>query len=138
MRELFRYLAIVLFVALLVQIGLAGYGAFHAIHAAAHHPVTKKTIENGFDIHGAVGGAIIIAMVLMLLVAAIGRLGRRDLRASAILAVLGVIQGILGGVSTSVPALGFLHALNAVAILGVSGWLAHKLGREHRHATAAA
>lgn len=30
----FRWLAAVLFIAVVVQVGLAGYGAFHAVHAA--------------------------------------------------------------------------------------------------------
>jgi hypothetical protein len=135
-RAAFRFLAIVLFVAILVQIGFAGYGAFHAIHAAAHHEVTKKTIESGFDVHGAIGGVIVVALVVLLVLAAVGRLGEVELLSAGILALLGVIQAVLGIVSTSVPALGFLHALNAVAILGVSGWLAHRVGRPHRPANA--
>jgi hypothetical protein len=133
-RAAFRYLVVVLFVAVLVQIGFAGYGAFHAIHAAAHHEVTKKTIENGFDIHGALGFVIVIALILLLVIAAVGRLGEVELLSAGLLALLGVIQAVLGIVSTSVPALGFLHALNALAILVISGWLAHRFGREHRRA----
>jgi hypothetical protein len=132
MRNLFRWLTAILFVAILAQIGFAGYGAFHAIHAAAHHPVTKKTIENGFDIHGALGTIIVIALVLLLIVAALGRLGGRELKAAGLLVVLGILQAVLGSVSVNVPALGFLHALNALALLGITGWLAHATGIEHR------
>jgi len=137
MRAAYRYLVAVLFVAILVQIGLAGYGAFDAIHAAAHHKVTKKTIESGFDIHGVVGVVIVAALIVLLLVAVLGRLGKRELRGAAALAVLGVIQALLGVVSTSVPALGFLHALNALALLGLAGWLSHKTWRELRRPDAA-
>jgi hypothetical protein len=133
-RAVYRYLVMVLFVAILVQIGLAGYGAFHAIHAADHHEVTKKTIESGFDIHSALGAVIVIALIALLVVAAVGRLGEVELLGAGILALLGVIQAVLGIVSTSIPALGFLHALNALAILAISGWLAHRFGREHRRA----
>jgi hypothetical protein len=131
-RAVFRQFVAVLFVAVLVQIGLAGYGAFNAIHAAAHHAVTKKTIESGFDVHGILGAVIVVAMIVLLVLAAVGHLGRLELRAAGALALLGVIQALLGIVSTSVPALGFLHALNALAILGLSGWLAHRTGSEHR------
>jgi uncharacterized membrane protein len=137
-RQVYRYLVAVLFVAILAQIGFAGYGAFDAIHAAAHHRVTKKTIENGFDIHGLVGAVIVIALILLLIVALAGRLGRPAVRDAGILALLGVIQAVLGGVSTSVPALGFLHALNALAILGVTARLAHRTWAEHRRSSAAA
>jgi hypothetical protein len=131
-RAAFRNLVALLFVAIVVQIGFAGYGAFRAIHDATHHPLTKKQIESGFDIHGIIGIVIVIALLLLLVVAVVGRLGKLELRAAGALAVLGIIQGVLGGVSTSVPALGFLHALNAVVLLGLTGWLAHKTGSEHR------
>ncbi len=137
MRSAFRNTTSVLFVAVLAQIGFAGYGAFRAIHAADHHAVTKKTIESGFDIHGVLGAAIVLALVLLVLIAAVGRLGGIELRASGVLAALGILQGVLGAVSTSVPALGFLHAMNALAILAVTGWLAHRLGSEHRLAAKA-
>lgn len=137
MRAAYRYLVTVLAVAILAQIGFAGYGAFHAIHAAAHHAVTKKTIESGFDVHGALGFVIVIALILLLAVALVGRLGGIELRAAAILALLGVLQAVLGAVSTSVPALGFLHALNALAMLGISGRLAHASWRPHSQAPAA-
>ena len=132
MRSVYRYLVAVLFVAILAQIGFAGYGAFNAIHAAAHHRVTKKTIENGFDIHGAVGSVIVIALVLLLVMSLIGRC---EVKYTGILAALGVLQAVLGAVSTSVPALGFLHALNALAILGLTAWLAHKTWRAQRRSS---
>jgi hypothetical protein len=137
-RAVFRNFVLVLFFAILVQIGFAGYGAFHAIHAAAHHDVSKKTIENGFDIHGALGAVIVLALIVLLVVAAVGRLGRLELRAAGVLAILGIIQALLGAVSTSVPALGFLHGLNAIALLGVTGWLAHKVGIADRRGPAPA
>ena len=53
MREAFKYLTSVLFLAIVIQVGLAGYGAFHAIDKAGKSgPITKKTIENGFDLTG--------------------------------------------------------------------------------------
>ena len=55
MRTAFRYATSLLFLAIVVQVGLAGYGAFNAIDEADGGPVTQKTIENGFDPHGVVG-----------------------------------------------------------------------------------
>ena len=53
MREAFKYLTSLLFLAIVVQVGFAGYGVFHAIDKADKDgSVTKKTIENGFDPHG--------------------------------------------------------------------------------------
>src|SRR5712672_3375420 len=114
MRSVYRYLTSVLFVAIVVQVGLAGYGAFHAVHAADKHPVTKKTIENGFNAHGAVGSLIAVLLLLLLIVAAAGRLGSNWVKWSAGLFVLGVLQFVLGVASTSVPWLGALHTVNAL------------------------
>lgn len=125
-RSVFRWCTAVLVVAILAQIGFAGYGAFNAIHKAANAPITKKAIENGFDIHGALGTLIVVAMLVLLIVAATGRVGATKLKWSAVLAVLGIVQYVLGAASTSVPVLGFLHALNALVILGIAAYLVHQ------------
>ena len=126
-RTTFRYLTSVLFVALVVQVGLAGFGAFNAVHKADKGVlVSKKTIENGFDAHAALGTVILVVMLIMLIVAAAGRLGPTQVRFAAVLFGLGVLQIILGLVSTSAPALGFLHGINALAIYAVSALLAHR------------
>ena len=126
MRAAFRWLTSILFVAIVVQVGMAAYGAFDAIHKADHHPATKKTIENGFDPHGIIGTLILVIMLVLLLVALAGRVGPVYVRLSAVLFGLGVLQLILGLVSTSAPAVGFLHGLNALAIFATSGLLAHR------------
>ena len=60
MREAFKYLTSILFLAIVVQVGFAGYGAFNAIDKADKgRTVTKKTIENGFDPHGVIGTLIV-------------------------------------------------------------------------------
>ena len=51
----FRWLTVVLFVAVLVQVALAGYRAFHAVHAADKTSISKKTIEHAFNAHVALG-----------------------------------------------------------------------------------
>jgi hypothetical protein len=125
-RGVFRWLAAILFVVVVVQVGLAGYGAFDAIHSANNTSVSKKTIENGFNAHAALGSLIVLLMLIMLLVAAIGRLGPMPIRRSAEIFGLGILQMVLGIVSTEAPALGFLHTVNALAITGATGMLAHR------------
>lgn len=138
MRSVYRYLTSVLFVAIVVPVGLAGYGAFHAIHAADKHPVTKKTIENGFNAHGALGSLIAVALLLMLIVAAAGRLGSKWIKWSAGLFLLGVVQFVLGVASTSVPWLGALHPVNALVIYAASAFIAHRAWTEKHRAKPAA
>ncbi len=124
MRFLFKILTSLTFAAVVIQVGLAGYGVFNALHKAKSGPVTKSTIENGFDPHGLVGTVVLALIVLLLLTAALGKL--EWLRMTVILLVLGVVQLILGTVSSSVPWLGFLHGVNALAIYAIAGLLAHQ------------
>ena len=71
MRPAFRIIASLLSLAVVIQVGLAGYGAFNAIDKADDAgSVTKKTIENGFDPHGVVGSIVVLLMVILLIVAA--------------------------------------------------------------------
>jgi small-conductance mechanosensitive channel len=128
-RAAFRSLAAVLFVAVVVQVGLAGYGAFHAVHAADHRSISKKTIDNAFNPHIALGYIIVIAMLVLLIVAVAGRLGKGMIALTAGILALGILQAVLGIASESTPAIGPLHTINALAIFTTSGLLAHRSWR---------
>jgi hypothetical protein len=136
MRTAFRSLASVLFAAIVVQVGLAGYAAFDAIHKAEKAPISKKTIEDGFNAHGAVGTLIVLVMLALLIVSLAGRLGESYLKWSGGIFLLGILQFILGVASTSVPWLGFLHAVNALAIYAAVALLAHRVWTKARATTA--
>jgi hypothetical protein len=136
MRAAFRWLTSILFIAIVVQVGLAGYGAFNAIHKADHVSVSKKTIEHGFDAHAALGTLIVVVMLLLLIAAVAAKAGPLAVRLAGVLLALGVLQAILGAVSTSAPAVGFLHTVNALAIYAISGLLAHRAWTAERRARA--
>ncbi|MDX6479779.1 MAG: hypothetical protein QOG85_289 [Gaiellaceae bacterium] len=138
LRPVFNVLSSLLFLAVVIQVGLAGYGVFDALHKAKSGPVTKEMIENGFDPHGLVGTAVLGLMVLLVLAAAAGRLGQTWLTWSVGLLVLGVIQMILGVVSPSLPWLGFVHGINALAIYAGAALLAHRAWTRKKHAPAPA
>jgi hypothetical protein len=123
---LFRSMAALLFVAVVVQIGLAGYGAFHAVHAAAHKSITQKEINNAFSAHIALGYVIVILMLVLLIVAIGGRLGKGKIAFAGAILAIGILQAILGSASESTPVLGPLHAINALAIFATTGLLAHR------------
>ena len=128
MREAFKYLTSLLFLAVVVQVGFAGYGAFNAIDKADKgKTVTKKTIENGFDPHGAIGTAIVAIMLLLVLTALAGRLGPLYAKWTVGLLVLGVLQVLFAYLGTkSAPVGGFLHGINALAIYAGAALLAHR------------
>jgi hypothetical protein len=134
MRTVFRYLTSVLFVAVVVQVALAAFGAFDALHKSKHAPIAHKTIDSAFNAHAALGYIIILVMLLLLIVAAAGRLGSTPVRFAGGLLLAGIIQAILGSVSQSAPIVGVLHGINALVIYALSGLLAHRAWTEDRAA----
>jgi heme A synthase len=126
MVSAFRWLTSVLFVAIVVQVGLAGYGAFDAVHKADKASVSKKAIEDGFNSHAALGAVILVVMLALLLLALVGHLGKENVRMTGGIVLLGVLQYILGVASTSAPLLGVLHTVNALALYAASALLAHR------------
>ena len=139
MLGVYRWFTAVLFAAVVVQVGAAGYGIFHAVKVADdHEQVAKKTLEDGFNFHAALGTIIVVAMLVLLVATAAGRLGREKLKWTGALFVLGILQMVFAGIGGSVPALGFLHPVNALAIFAVAGVMAHAAWRENRAPEAAA
>jgi hypothetical protein len=65
-------------------------------------------------------------MLLLLVVALAGRLGSHWVKWSAVLLLLGILQIVFAGIGAAVPALGFLHAVNALAIYATVGLMAHR------------
>jgi len=128
MRQAFKYLTSLLFMAIVVQVGFAGYGVFHALDKADKDgSVTKKTIENGFDPHGIVGTLIIVVMLLLAISAAAGRVGSLYVKWAVGLLVLGLLQMLFAYLGTkSAPVGGFLHGINALAIYAGAAVLAHR------------
>jgi hypothetical protein len=98
-----RALAILVAIGGLLQFVLAGYAVFGGSSFEAH-----KTVG---DI---LGGLSLIVLVL----AVVGR--REALQSSAILFGLMILQTILGMVGDDAPALGALHPLNGLAIIGAA------------------
>jgi Family of unknown function (DUF6220) len=127
MANAFKYLTSVLFAAVVVQVALAGYGVFYALHKAKHdQPPSLKTFDHGFAAHAAVGVLIAIVILVLLVVAAAGRLGPAALKWSGALLVLTLLQFVFAELGKNVPALGFLHVVNALAIYAAAGLLAHR------------
>ena len=128
MRQAFTYLTSLLVVAIIIQVGFAGYGAFNAIDKAdKDKTVTKKTIENGFDPHGLVGTIVVVVMLLLVLTAVFGRLGPLYAKWTTGLLLLGVLQLLFAYLGTKSAAVGgFLHGINALVIYAGAAMLAHR------------
>ena len=130
MKTAFRYLTALLFFAIVVQVGFAGYGAFNAIDKADDASVTQKTIENGFDPHG-------VLMLVVVLAALAARVDGTTRKWVSGIFVLGVVQMLLAWGATNAAWVGFLHGINALAIYATVAMLAHRVWGERRVASEA-
>jgi hypothetical protein len=134
MRTAFRIIATLTSLAVIVQVGFAGYGAFNAVDKADDAgSVTKTSLENGFDPHGVLGTIVVVLMLLLLIVALVARY---RIRIAGLLLALGIIQMLLAWGADGAAWVGFFHGINALAIAGIAGSLAGEEWRAARVASA--
>ncbi|MDQ5821348.1 MAG: DUF6220 domain-containing protein [Actinomycetota bacterium] len=124
MRSVYKWWAAIVFLAVVVQVGLAGYGAFSAAHEAEGGVVSEDKFSDGFGPHAALGYLILLATLLLVLLALAARLGRRRVLHSLGLFGLLIVQVLLAWFGFEIPAIGFFHPINALLIVGLAGWLA--------------
>jgi Na+/proline symporter len=126
MRTVFRWWAVVVLVAVLLQIAFAGYGAFYVVDKADDpaKTVTNDQVDHGWNPHSAFGYLVILLGILLVPLAFGARVDRMRKQWSVVIAVLLVIQFFLAVLGWTWAPLGFLHPLNALAIAAVSGILA--------------
>jgi uncharacterized membrane protein len=103
--QMHRGLVLIFLAALLVQFYLAGAPIFGVTSYAPHRVL---------------GSAILVAAILLPVLALIGRLGRQQIQLSSVLLVLSIIQAFLPSLRGTVSWIAALHAVNALAIVGVS------------------
>jgi hypothetical protein len=123
--HVYRLVIVLIAVACVVQFYLAGRGVF-GIHGDA-----KLGDQSSFDAHRTLGNAIAIATLVAFALALV-IWDKRLVVATLVLAVLAeVVQHATATAGSSWVA--GLHALSGLAILGISGSLAHRAWR-HRGA----
>jgi hypothetical protein len=122
-RGIYKYFVSLMTLAVVVQIGLAGFGAFDTADklSSTGSSVDQDTFEHAFFPHSVLGTFIVISGLVLLLISFCTRDGRRMKRSGIIFGLL-VLQLMLAWTGASVPfVLGALHPLNAFLILGVLG-----------------
>jgi hypothetical protein len=141
MSSAFRIWASIVSLAIIVQVGLASYGAFHAVNVADDKgSIAKKSAEDAFAVHAILGYLIFLAAIVLLVLAFLSRRAGGDpTRVKWSGAVLGlifvqIVFALLGHVSAG---LGILHGMNALAVAGVAGSLAGREWARHRAGTSA-
>jgi hypothetical protein len=131
-QTIYRYWVAILFAAVIVQIGAAGYGAFYAADKSDPGPLREKTFSHGFDFHNGFGYIIFLGAVILFLLALGGRLGRQKVLQSLGVPVLVAIQIVLAWGGEGQPIVGIFHPLNAFLIAGFLGSLAFAAWRKVR------
>jgi hypothetical protein len=137
----FRIWASLVSLSIIVQVGLAAYGAFNAVDKSDDKgTIGKHAVSDGFDAHTALGYIILLAAVILLVLAYVGRgtgsPGR--VRWSWLILGLLVVQVLLAWAGDATPWLGILHGMNALAIAGFAGSLAGREWAAYRGAHRAA
>ena len=125
-RALYRFWAALLFVDVLVQIGLAGYGVFFVDHKADQtNAVTSHQFDHGFGPHIALGFLILIAGIVLFLFALVGRIGRRGVLLALSVPLLVLVADVLAITGSDTPAVGLFHPVVGFGIVALVGLLAH-------------
>jgi hypothetical protein len=135
LRLVYRLGAAILFAAVLVQIGAAGYGAFYAAHKLKDKGDTlgHEGFDHGFNFHQGWGYAVFIVAVVVFVFALAGRLGRATIIRSAVAAVLiAATIALASGGTDSSAVIGIFHPLFALGVFAVTGMLAHHAWRGSR------
>jgi putative copper export protein len=123
LRLIYRLWMTLIAVAVVVQIGAAGYGAFYASNHLKDKGDTflHKGWDHGWSLHTGLGWLIVYAILIALVLALIARVGRPRIWFQLGLAVAGVLQIVFALAGESHPWVGIFHPLNAFVILGLAG-----------------
>lgn len=135
MAAVYKYLAGLVFLAVLVQIGFAGYGAFSVAKDTDGGTVNEDRFEDVFGMHAGFGYLVILLGLILLVVALIAR---HRIKHTLILFGLLILQLILAWIGFEVPWIGFFHPINAMVIAGLTGFITMTEFRPRTPAVAAA
>ena len=123
MRAVYRWWAAIVFFAVVVQVGFAGYGAFYVAHKVDKGVVNESKFEDGFGLHAGFGYLVVLGALVLLLIALAARVGKRRILQTLGLFGLFIVQVLLAWIGFGVPAVGALHPINALAIFAFAGYL---------------
>ena len=121
MLTVYRWALLVFLAAGVVQIFLAGLGAFKLLHGAG---------DAALDPHRTLGFAMAGAAIIILLLTLIARPGARAIVGAALLVLMtAVLQSLLAGLADNQVIFGALHATDGLLILAIPAYLYLWTGR---------
>jgi hypothetical protein len=124
LRTVYRYWSWLVFAAIIVQVGFAGYGAFYVAHKVDKGTVNQDKFDDGFGLHAGFGYLVVLLILIAFLIALAGGIRGRRLGRAGILFGLGILQILLAWFGFDTPAIGFFHPINALVMFALSGYIA--------------
>lgn len=126
MRTIYWVWSMLMFAAIVIQVGLAGYGAFYAANKLDDEGSTidEDVFFDGFGLHVGIGYLVVLLGLVFLAIGVIAGIGRWRLGRHGLLFGLLVLQVILAWIGFGVPAIGFLHPVNALLLFALAGSIA--------------
>ena len=129
-----KYVTTIFFVGVIVQFFLVGYGLFGMKHGATIDNAKSLDPHRGLGwILGTYGAPLMLILVLLA-----WPTPRKVLGLWILLAVLGFVQPLLASGGFHHKWVGMFHPVNALLLLGLSGYLARYAWRTARQTEAAA
>ena len=140
MRAIYRIWATLLFILVIVQVGLSGYGAFYAANKLEDEGSTidEDVFFDGFGAHALFGYLVLLAGLIFLVIGVATGIGKWRLGRHGVLFALLILQVLLAWIGFGVPAIGFLHPVNALVIFALLGWVTSNEWRMRRAAPTSA
>lgn len=124
----YRILITLFAVAIVVEFFLVGLGVFRAM-PGEEQPVSHPTFDAQFDAHAGLGWSLSWGSLLLLIAILVAWTGLRSIAATVVLAILTFVQPSLASAGEDAPVAGAFHAINALAILGLSWFLTARAWR---------
>ncbi|MBA3432513.1 MAG: hypothetical protein H0U08_00295 [Actinobacteria bacterium] len=126
MRTIYWVWSMILFVAIVIQVGLAGYGAFYAASKLEDEGSTidEDVFFDGFGLHAGFGYLVVLLGLVFLVLGVIAGIGRWRLGQHGLLFALLILQVLLAWFGFEAPVIGFFHPVNALLIFGLAGSIA--------------
>jgi hypothetical protein len=137
-QAIYRIWVTILTAAVVLQIFLAGYGAFDAAHKLEDDGSTidDDAFNSSFEPHSTLGYLIFLGTLVLLLLSFAARGKSRILRSLGVV-LLVMLQIVLAWIGFGVPYVaGGLHPINAVVILGLLGSITWREWKVERVAAA--
>ena len=142
-RTIYRYWITLLWLAVVVQISAAAYGAFYSADKLSSQTgpdegrtISETIFDHGFAFHSAFGYIVFLASLVLLVLALFARPGKRGTWLAAAVPIAVAVQIVLAWASEGTHGIGVFHGLNALVIFALTGYLTREAWQAHRASAA--